>query len=482
MRSAAERVIDNLLDQVAALKAVKAAHQGSVASLHPTLPSPAPLRATDGEGTFTFGTVSKRMPQIVTSMISHNDYDAATVSALEKLSHEMTTGAQLRLLQPSSNPWNNYVRPYLGETWFTAPWWFVENYLYKRILEVTPAQKDPFASQKQISLESALSALQDSVVPLSEKEQTIEPFLLRSLWGNKADLSLSGGESVADTSVGSVADVLVDNSAMVAELLRAEAGGSVIVVLDNCGLEVVCDLCLVDALLRLDGCDSVSLHCKDAPVFVSDVCTHDIEPTLSWMEQNGASALVLRLREALRDERLSVVPHAFYTSPLAYWDLPQDLVQEFSKQKLVIVKGDANYRRLCGDRHWPFDTSFDSIMSYFPSSLLALRTNKVQYVIYKRGQYIQHTTRYQQHWHPCVCIWYSLYICPVGYSLCYHSHVTISAAGAALAALVCSLFLQSGVCVGVPSEKQQEAQRIHPGEAWLTKGVFGLVQLRKKGL
>lgn len=43
---------------------------------------------------------------------------------------------------------------------------------------------------------------------------------------------------------------------------------------------------------------------------------------------------------------------------------------------LIISKGDANYRRLLGDRHWSFSTSFTEIMSYFPAPLLGLRTLK----------------------------------------------------------------------------------------------------------
>jgi hypothetical protein len=35
-----------------------------------------------------------------------------------------------------------------------------------------------------------------------------------------------------------------------------------------------------------------------------------------------------------------------------------------------------NYRRLLGDRHWPFETRFSDIVAYSPAPLLALRTLK----------------------------------------------------------------------------------------------------------
>ena len=45
-------------------------------------------------------------------------------------------------------------------------------------------------------------------------------------------------------------------------------------------------------------------------------------------------------------------------------------------QALVITKGDANYRRLLGDRHWAHDTDFAELMGYWPCALAALRTCK----------------------------------------------------------------------------------------------------------
>jgi hypothetical protein len=43
---------------------------------------------------------------------------------------------------------------------------------------------------------------------------------------------------------------------------------------------------------------------------------------------------------------------------------------------MVIVKGDANYRRLVGDAVWQPETPFEDVMRYFPAPILALRTGK----------------------------------------------------------------------------------------------------------
>ena len=44
--------------------------------------------------------------------------------------------------------------------------------------------------------------------------------------------------------------------------------------------EVLCDLVLVDAILRRNAGATVTLHVKDAPVFVSDVTEKDV----GWLD------------------------------------------------------------------------------------------------------------------------------------------------------------------------------------------------------
>ena len=47
--------------------------------------------------------------------------------------------------------------------------------------------------------------------------------------------------------------------------------------------EVLCDLVLVDAILRRNTSATVTLHVKDAPVFVSDVTEKDV----GWLVGGG---------------------------------------------------------------------------------------------------------------------------------------------------------------------------------------------------
>jgi hypothetical protein len=56
--------------------------------------------------------------------------------------------------------------------------------------------------------------------------------------------------------------------------------------------------------------------------------------------------------------------------------MPPHIQEQLGTAALVISKGDAQYRRLLGDRHWPYTTPLDKIMSYFPASLVILRAAK----------------------------------------------------------------------------------------------------------
>ena len=52
---------------------------------------------------------------------------------------EIAAGAPLMPLAAATDEWAAALAPRLaaGDTWFSAPWFLVENYLYKRMLELT---------------------------------------------------------------------------------------------------------------------------------------------------------------------------------------------------------------------------------------------------------------------------------------------------------------------------------------------------------
>lgn len=86
----------------------------------------------------------------------------------------------------------------------------------------------------------------------------------RSLWGNRADLSVTAGavDAGAHDEGDRGSHVLADDTPRLLRLLHRRRGGRVVLVADNCGLELLADLVLIDALLRTGAAGAVTIHVK----------------------------------------------------------------------------------------------------------------------------------------------------------------------------------------------------------------------------
>ncbi len=82
------------------------------------------------------------------------------------------------------------------------------------------------------------------------------------------------------------------------------------------------------------------------------------------------------LTENLASGPLVLAEDYFLTSPLAFWEIPILLKDELAMSNLMIVKGDANYRRLLGDSSCDFTKKFADVVSYLSALIVALRTLK----------------------------------------------------------------------------------------------------------
>jgi uncharacterized protein with ATP-grasp and redox domains len=364
----------------------------------PQLPIPLPLRGAE-IGTFAHRTMTVRIPEIGRRILKENNFPAPVVERLQALLDELPEGA-VRGLQDRQAPdwadWQQYIGPYQGMSWLEVPWFFAETYFYRRVLEATgyfqPGPglgSDPYAYQKRQGLQifsaqirSACAAVEPGQAAVGE---LFADLISMNLWGNQADLSLwpAGQAERPDhaDSARRLAHLLCDHSSQVVDHLLGLAGKPcrVDVLLDNAGLELVHDLLLAEALLSSRLAGEVCLHAKAHPTFVSDAVIPDILSTVEFLAQMGTvetGAVARRLREHLLMGRLHLGEHLFWTSPLSMWEMPVVLRQKLGEAALLISKGDANYRRLVGDRHWAFDTPLPGVLSYMPTALLTLRVSK----------------------------------------------------------------------------------------------------------
>jgi hypothetical protein len=207
-----------------------------------------------------------------------------------------------------------------------------------------------------------------------------------ALWANRADLSMWSIITGEDEQSCRVDDhhqgrILVNDAHVLAERIAGLQAGRIDLIVDNAGFELVCDLCLVDFLLASRAADTIYLHLKAHPIFVSDAMHKDVHHTIAALAACATPEvrnLPERLQNYLASGRLRLREDLFWTAPLTFWEMPPRLRLELARSSLVLVKGDANYRRLLGDRQWPFTTPFQQIVSYFPAPLLALRTLKAE--------------------------------------------------------------------------------------------------------
>jgi hypothetical protein len=365
----------------------------------PSLPIPEPLRGSD-PGSFAERTVIVRIPDITRRTLAGNDFPQEITARLSNLIDELPAG-QIRPIQdlgaPDEQAWAGYLVPYLGRNWLEIPWFFGEHYFYRRVVEATGyfqpgpwREYDPFEHEKQAGLLNSLAAIQALAGNLNRsiesgwKQGAFLRLLNADLWGNQADLSLwpaGKGDQPTHAEELQRQHLLVDDAMAIAQLVDGLRGkpARVDFLVDNAGFELVADLCLADYLLNVipDGC--VRLHLKSHPTFVSDALAKDVLGTVDFLKQGsepGLNAFASRLEGHLRSGRLQLREDFFWTSPLEAWNMPPDLKRELGEAALAISKGDAQYRRLLGDRHWPYSTPLEKIVSYFPTSLVILRASK----------------------------------------------------------------------------------------------------------
>lgn len=393
----------------------------------PPEPIPEPLRGAE-IGTFTHSSIVVRLPDIGRRMLAENDFSDEVGRKLEELFSGIPSDPIRHLddaQAPDIDAWRGYIQPYVGLDWLQPPWFFVETYFYRRILEATgyfqdgPGQGlDPFIQQKRSGLDAsaaqieALARLEGALLEGASRDPEgrqagLGELLHLNLWGNQADLSLwpVGADALAAQPVPDPrqSQILVDESlqAITPLLGPARRPARIDLILDNAGFELVSDLTLADYLLGAGIAGGVQLHTKAHPTFVSDAMDQDVLEAVTFLSASpdaDVSALGQRLDAHLEARRLWMAQDFFWNSPLPLWEMPASLRRELARFDLLVSKGDANYRRLLGDRHWPFTIPFQEILRYQPAPLLALRVMKSEIVAGLQPGQIQEATRQDADW------------------------------------------------------------------------------------
>lgn len=340
--------------------------------------------------------MSVRVPAIIESVLVHDpQIEPDQARAVARLALDLRENAEL----PSPDPalpdactWQRALAERGTPRWLECDWFFAENYAYRTLCEKLSywqSHRDPFLPTKRTEYASNghRLALDATARIAGLARQQLVALLEAAVFGNRVDLSFAASRERGIVSAHG--DLLIDERASAADLLL-EGSGAVHFLIDNAGTELSVDLVLVSRLLALLDAPVV-LHLKSHPCFVSDAIADDVrwfvngEDDAAHQLWRGASAEARQCRaelaSALAAGRLRLAPHAFWNSPGWLWEAPAELEEELSRARLVILKGDAHYRRAVGDALWPTDTATRTVLAYFPAPLLALRTLKSEPIV-----------------------------------------------------------------------------------------------------
>jgi hypothetical protein len=394
----------------------------------PKLPLPEPI-LSETPGTWAYDTMSRRVDaEILQRTYDENKEEfespafADVLKRFNALRTELQSAGNNKLTYLEDLPdgaseerqreyaeWKQLLEPFVskGDTWLSAPWLVTEFYVYRLLMQAlgywdpvsAGYQYDPFAKQKEAGLLSSVGSAEAMLAKLPTMPKTKEGITLAAafaLWGNKMDLSLWPADA-ANSNVDVFSSILAsasenllhDDSPALSDLcdkLRAKGGGNVDIIVDNAGFELVTDLALAQHLVESGIAKVVTFQLKSHPTFVSDALEKDLRDTvthyanLDTTQFPSAQASGKIWQQFLDNGSWVCNEDNFWVQPFPMWDMTEPLRTDMKERcDLAFVKGDANYRRLLGDRMWGFTAPFpDVVGAYFPCPVCALRTLKAE--------------------------------------------------------------------------------------------------------
>lgn len=352
--------------------------------------APEPIRGNES-GSFAAGVLTERHPALIRQVAGDLPYPPEIRDRLEAL--RLTLNGKM---PPLEHPWAAAGQPAhhwcAGQRWLDVPWLTAEALFYRVLLETVGYYHDgpwrgidPFEPQKTSeladpSLSDELAGLRALVDLPAGDALTVATDA--AVWSNRADLGfdLSDPESRHRERVD---ELVVNDSEALWAYVREAKPLRIALIADNAGRELLADLVWIDRVLTLGHAARVSLHVKPDPYFISDATTSDVLSALRKLDSvAGAPAEIAnRLRSAIVAGDLAVQTHPFWCTFWSFDHLPEELVMALQQNDLTVLKGDLNYRKLVGDRHWPATTTFDDLTEYFPTPLVTFRTLKSDAVV-----------------------------------------------------------------------------------------------------
>jgi uncharacterized protein with ATP-grasp and redox domains len=291
--------------------------------------------------------------------------------------------------------WNSVWQKYENKTWLELPWYFAESFFFRRLLEATgyfqpgPQKNcDPFKTFKKELIKESMPAINQTLETLNKNENrrsSFENLLHACLWGNRVDFSNVTEIDYKNKNILMEREsLLINDFAEIYSEFERNPPSKIAFINDNVGMDLGFDIVLANLFLNNNLADKIIFYLKPYPFFVSDAIQKDLEETLNTLANSlnqNLRSLGEKMLTRISNGTVCISSDWFWGSPYHFPEMPKFLYQDISRYDLVISKGDANYRRLLSDRHWPFTTPIIDIIDYFPTSILILRTLKGEIIV-----------------------------------------------------------------------------------------------------
>ena len=343
-----------------------------------TLP---PLITTNDPDSFAGLTVSSRFPGIIRSILRNNALDARPRERLEGLLDAIPESS-LELL-PETSEVNRRMNAELKNNkyrWNNGPFIFIENYLYHLLGEILGFKnngKDYFSFKKNEDVISGKEGLLNSIEKVDALiaqgyEDALRGFLYLNILGNKADLS-----QLSDLRGGKL-KLLIDDTDKAAKIFRTAK--RVDIVLDNSGEELFFDVLLAHFLFSKTMVEKVVLHFKAMPYFVSDAMQTDFHFLLNEISSDERGRRFAdTINRYIKSGSLLLCDDPFWIDTEDFRGMNPEL-SGIDESDIMVFKGDLNYRKLVGDRHWDFTANTKDIAGYVKNNCLIIRVLKCELI------------------------------------------------------------------------------------------------------
>lgn len=404
--------------------------------LEESTPQNAPL-AAKYKKSFAYPSMKDRCPVIITKIADYLCRDKqtiidcygegveeeikTTIGEISQLKNQLQTGKPFEEFcspDPDSGIWNSHLKELQEKgvplNYYETDWLFAECYLYRKIREIFATKKclhtlDPFSAQKNLLLKESLPALcpllhhlEDRGVPdssvvmnvMEAKEEIFQLFKC-ALWANRLDLSLSGGSSCVQNDILREVEkwndnIIVNDLEKLYSTILSDNNNcdkTIEYVMDNSGMEALCDFCLADGLITRFGIKRINFRVKPIPWYVSDVMIrdfhHSIDSVMCYPDP-VFQKFGKRWKKYLESGVWTVTSDVYWCLGLGYSAMQEtdtELYSILSRASLVIFKGDLNYRKLLQDMNWEPTTPFAVALGDFhPAPLVTIRTCKADLI------------------------------------------------------------------------------------------------------